>query len=342
MNWDIYSSKFDKQAIKFGLSKAQITACLEYAFNLHSKNVPIIYEQRHLSLLVGYKESYLRRVSNDPRKFYRTFSIPKKSGGKRIISEPLPSLKEIQQWVLREILYTQRFNPFAKAFIPNRSIRQNARFHVGQKIVLTIDITNFFGSIPYRDILNLFRHLGYSVSVSTILSKLCCLNGVLPQGAPTSPALSNLILNDFDKRISSFSISKQIRYTRYADDMTFSGDFDPGMVIKFVRNVLSDHNLRINSRKIQLRRPHQRQEVTGVVVNVKLQAPRALRRKLRQSVYYIEKFGFSSHLDWTKNSRANHIQHLIGVANFIIFINPEDKEALNLKNILITYLPNLE
>jgi RNA-directed DNA polymerase len=145
-----------------------------------------------------------------------------------------------------------------------------------------------------------------------------------------------------DKRISAFTRKKEVRYTRYADDMTFSGDFEPGMLVKFVRSVLRDVDLRINYEKLRVRRPGQRQEVTGVIVNEKIQAPREVRKKLRQSVYYIEKYGLISHLDKTENTRANHIYHLLGIANFILFLNPEDQEVQSYIEILRKYLPKRE
>lgn len=338
-HWVNYSESFTEHAMHKGFSPEEIDSLLSYAKNLYDKGVPIIYDQEHFSLLVGYKYKFLLKASNSPASFYRTFSIPKKSGGERIINEPLPSLKEVQHWMLEEILNKHPVSRYAKAYVQKRSIRDNARFHVNQKLVLTIDIKNFFPSLQFKKVLGVFLQIGYSLPVATILSKLCCLNGELPQGAPTSPALSNILMIKVDKRISNFSRKKGIRFTRYADDMTFSGDFEPGMVVKFVREVLKEENLRINYKKIRTRHPGQRQEVTGVVVNEKIQAPKDLRKKLRQSVYYIEKFGLASHLKKTENARANHIYYLLGVANFILFLNPSDHEARNYIEILRKYLP---
>lgn len=338
MEWQTYSNKFSEKASLNGFTSTEIEAFLSYAENLFTKKVPIIYDQKHFSLLVGYKYDYLLKISNAPDKFYRNFEIPKKNGGERAISEPLPSLKEIQHWILKEILDKCSVSGFAKAYIRNRSIRKNAEFHVNRKFVLTIDIQNFFPSLQYKYIHAFFSRLGYSLPVTTMLSNICCLNGGLPQGAPTSPALSNLLMVNTDKRIGSFIKKNDIYYTRYADDMTFSGEFEPGMVIKFVKNVLSDMDLNINERKIRVRKHGQRQEVTGVIVNEKIQSPKSIRKKLRQSVYYIEKYGLVSHLDKTENTRANHIYHLLGIATFILFLNPEDNEAKRYRTILRNYI----
>jgi len=164
--------------------------------------------------------------------------------------------------------------------------------------------------------------LGYSKSVAGLLTNLCCFNKSLPQGAPTSPALSNLIFKHADNRISGFAMKLGIRYTRYSDDITFSGNIKTGQIIKFVRKVLNEEGLSLNYSKIRLMQTHQRQEVTGITVNNKLQAPRFLRRKLRQQFYYINKFGLASHLDKTHNLSTNYIYRLLGISNFILFINP--------------------
>ena len=338
MKWENYSKEFESTALRNNFTLEEISLLLGYAKNLYDKKLPVIYDQEHLALLVGYKYEYLLKISNASRKFYRTFTIPKKSGGERKISEPLPSLKEIQHWILQEILDQLPVSRLAKAYVKKRSIRENARFHIGQKVVLTIDLENFFSSLKYKKVFLLFLHLGYSVPVSTMLSNLCCLDGSLPQGAPTSPTLSNLLMVSVDKRIFGFTKEKEIRYTRYADDMTFSGDFEPGMVIKFVGKVLSQFELKINEKKTRVRRPGQKQEVTGVIVNEKIQAPKELRKQLRQAVYYIEKYGLASHLEKTENLKANHVYHWLGIANFILFLNPNDEEALRYKKILHRYV----
>jgi len=328
MNWEKYQKEFTSKARHNHFRKEQIQQCLDYASALFNKRLPIIYDQNHLALLVGYKLQYLIKASNSPQLFYRTFTIPKKSAGTREIAEPLPSLKEIQKWILKKILNNCAFSNYAKAYISKTSIRDNARFHRGQEKVLSIDIKDFFGSIKYRKVYDVFRRLGYNKPVSTMLANLCCLDESLPQGAPTSPALSNLVAINIDKRIAGFSKKHVFRYTRYSDDLAFSGKFSVSLVINFVRNVLSSEKFSINENKIRLMHTHQRQEVTGIVTNEKLQVPRELRKKFRQEIYYIQKFGLDSHIERTQNTRSHYIRHLLGMANFIHFVNPKDEFVL--------------
>ena len=338
MKWDQYKLLFSQKAKKHNLSDEKIGKCLVYAKVLYAKKLPIIYDNEHLSLLVGYQKDFLLRATNKPKKFYRSFSIPKKSGGKRKIHEPLPSLKEIQRWILKKILSRLKISPYAKAYRITHSIKDNARFHKNQKIVLTVDMNDFFGSLKDKKVFYFFRSLNYSPSVSKTLTNLCCLNGSLPQGAPTSPTLSNLLFYRCDCRIAGYVKSKNVRYTRYADDLTFSGNFEPGAVIKFVENVIKDENLKLNKKKTKAMFLSNRQEVTGIVVNEKLQVSREIRRKIRQEIHYIRKFGLSSHLEKTENVKRNHIRHLLGITNYVIFVNPKDQEVMGYRDYLKKYL----
>ncbi len=327
MNWQEYERKFRLLAIEQDFDEAYVSRCLSYARILHENGLPIIYTPDHFSLLVGYEFSYIERAAENNKYFYRTFPIPKKAGGERIIAEPLPNLKIIQRWILDNILYKWKPSRFAKAFIPHHSIRDNARFHRNQAMVLSLDLEDFFPSIGFQRILNLFRRMGYTSALSRLLAKLCTLEGSLPQGAPTSPALSNLVTLRLDKRLGGYALKHHLRYTRYADDITFSGNFDVGKLIYFVRQVVTAEKLKLNENKTRLMEKHQRQEVTGIVVNKKLQAPRNKRRQLRQAIYYIEKFGINSHMNKLGIDKSNYLKHLMGLANHFLFLNPTDRDA---------------
>lgn len=330
MTWKQYKEKFIQEAGKADLDEDYIISCLKYAQKLFNKGLPIIYDQIHLSYLTGYSYDYLLRASNASDYFYKEYKIPKKKEGFRIINEPLTSLKEIQYWILDEILNKCKVSPNAKAYISGRSIKDNARFHRNQETLLTLDIENFFPSLHKNKVLGVFKKIGYTTSVATMLSELCCLNDFLPQGSPTSPLLSNIILNRFDKTVFSFCKEKKIRYTRYADDMAFSGTFNENTIINFVGKLLERENLALNKAKIRIRRKGQRQEVTGVVVNEKLQVPRDYRKQIRQEIYFIKKFGIMSHITRIEEKDASkHILRLIGKLNFILFINPKDEESKN-------------
>jgi RNA-directed DNA polymerase len=328
MRWDEYAVLFNDTAEKAGYDREYIESCLSYARPLYEGNLPVIYDQEHLASLVGYSKSYLLRASNRTHKFYRRFSIPKKSGGARIIAEPLPSLKEIQRWILDNILYHIEPSSSAKGFIPNRSIQDNAAPHLNQPMVLSLDIQDFFGSIKAVRVYGFYQRIGYSKQVATLLTRLCTLADSLPQGAPTSPMLSNLISLRIDHRLNGYANSQGIQYTRYADDITFSGNLRPAAIIGLVRKVLHDEGLILNEGKTRLMNRHNRQEVTGIIVNLdRIGVRRSLRRDLRKSAYYIEKQGLESHMAAIGNTRTNYPEHLLGTANFVLSVNRDDRDA---------------
>lgn len=331
MNYENYQKEFVFKAQQIGYSAENIERCLLYAKQLINKNLPVIYNASHLSGLVGYKTSYLNRAIVFTNFFYRVFKIKKSTTGFRSISEPLPSLKEIQSWILENILYQIPSSKFAKAYIPGVSLKQNLVFHRNQAQVLKLDIKDFFGNIRRPRIEAIFRHEGYSYNVSNMLSKLCTLHECLPQGAPTSAYLSNLVMRKFDESVSEICLNNEIRYSRYADDLTFSGEFNSDFIIDLVKQELKELSLELNVAKTRLMKQGQKQTVTGVVVNSKLQVDRVKRKNIRQEIYYIKKSGLNDHLKRRKITKANYISHLLGKILFVLFINPSDEEFISYK-----------
>lgn len=343
MNFSAYESKFRTAAIAAGLQEHSIASLLHYAENLNCQGLPIIYDQVHLSLLLGYEYEFLLAASNDATLFYKHYEVPKKNGGRRSIDEPLPSLKEIQSWILHEILTPASklwVSPVAKAFMPGKSLRDNARFHKRKQKVVALDISDFFPSIGFGAVMSVFQTLGYTKSVSVMLSRLCTLQGKLPQGAPTSPMLSNLFFRRTDDILFNYCRKRNIQYTRYADDLVFSGDnLKPQHLISYVKMLLSTRKLSLNEKKTKVMGRGMRQSVTGVVVNEKMQVSRDYRSTIRQEVYYCIKFGESSHFSRVKdnlpawiNSPSVYLQHLLGKINFVLQINPKDKTFAGYRN----------
>lgn len=331
MEWIEYKLKFIEVAKKNNKNEKYCRRWLEYAENLWNRGLPIIFTQEHLCALLGYDPVYVYAVSNSPLNFYHCYQIPKKNGGKRDIAEPLPNLKEIQRWILENILYSFKISPYAKAYIKGKSIKDNIRFHRRQKKVLSLDIKDFYNHLTDWMVYQLFIEAGYNEAVGMMLTNLCCLEGCLPQGAPTSAALSNILMKDFDYKIGEFCKCSKIRFTRYADDMTFSGDFNELKIISFVKKNLKGLQLSINEEKTRVRKQGQQQEVTGVVVNYKPQLAKSIRKDIRKNMYYINKYGLQSHLKYIQEERSNYLEHLFGIINYALFINPYDKEMKGYK-----------
>jgi RNA-directed DNA polymerase len=235
-----------------------------------------------LARRLGVDESALRALA--PR--YRPFAIRKRSGAERIIDEPEESLKRVQRLVLRRLLGRLRAHPAAHGFERGRSIVTAALPHTRRAVVLRLDVQEFFPSTKAERINSYFRRIGWGTEAAALLTKLCTHRGGLPQGAPTSPRLSNLVNFRLDARLAALGRAHGASYTRYADDMTFSFDADEHepivTVIRMTKHALDEEGYRLHTdRKLRVLRPHMRQTVAGLVVNERARLPRPTRRWLR-------------------------------------------------------------
>ena len=289
----------------------------------------VYWELSSLERDLGFPAGTLYAVSNRLGKHYRQVEIPKSDGSLRTLSVPDGLLKAIQRRIAQVLLSSLPVSPWAMAYRPGGSVRRNAALHVGKPLVLKLDIYRFFDSISYSMVKRLiFPEAVYSEPNRILLSMLCCYRDALPQGAPTSPAISNRILLDFDWAVGLWCREQGITYTRYCDDLTFSGDFDPQTVIAFVGQQLRNAGFLLNRNKIRLLPQSRCQNVTGVVVNRFPQASASYRRKVRQEVYYCRKFGIAGHLGRIspQEEPQTYLRRLLGRLHYILQINPEDPE----------------
>lgn len=280
----------------------------------------------------------LYSLSNRSERHYRKIALTKRSGGLRTLYTPDFLLKTVQRNILRNVLSHFPLSPFATAYREKCSTLDNARPHVEQKQILKLDIESFFDNITFIHAYRLFRKTELPIAVVTLLSRLCCYRDALPQGAPTSPAISNLIMKGFDDSMGQWCQERNIVYTRYCDDMTFSGDFDARQVKNRVSGLLYEMGFALNVRKSRLVMMDKRQTVTGIVVNQKPQLARDTRRGLRQEVYFCQRFGVTSHLMRTgafnpkvsqQEQRLRYLQSLQGKIAHLLQINPDDDEFQN-------------
>jgi len=217
---------------------------------------------------------------------YREFAIPKRAGGRRRILAPVPELKAVQRRILRRLLNGLKTHAAATGFQRGESFLSNAQRHQGQAVVIRLDIKDFFPSTEAKRVKKYFRAIGWNRKAANLLVRLCTTEGSLPQGAPTSPRLSNLVNYLLDARLSGLAAKHNAVYTRYADDLTFSFAEDRragiGWLMKVVRDIVQQEGYQLHGRrKKHVRRRHQRQEVTGLVVNDRANLPRKTRRWLR-------------------------------------------------------------
>ena len=240
----------------------------------------------------------LNRLINSISSSYHIYKISKGNGKFRVIKAPNDQLKEIQNRLLHDLFYTVMPHDVAHGFVPSRSILTNAEPHVGQRMVANFDITDFFPSTKQKMVRGVLeRHYQMDTSSAKLVASLCCLHGELPQGAPTSPHLANLAMWDADVRLLELSNEHNLNYTRYADDMTFSGEWTPEGFPKLVGQIIKDYGYRLAPHKIKFYGQHRRQMVTGLVVNEKINIPRETRKRLRAILHDMETNGVDQALE---------------------------------------------
>lgn len=293
----------------------------------------IVY--RELSSLerdLGISAKTLYAVSNNLVKHYHKAKLPKKSGGYRNLFVPDEILKDIQRQISEVLLIHMPVSRYAKAYRFGSSTLRNAGHHVGKQVVLKLDILHFFDSIRYSTVKDkVFPAEIYAEPLRILLTMLCYHKDSLPQGAPSSPAITNIILYEFDELIGQWCRERGIAYTRYCDDMTFSGDFEPVEVIRLVRAELKTLGFLLNEQKTKVQRPGQQQTVTGIVVNEKLSIPSDYRRKLRQELYYCRRYGIQEHLQkiGLEIPEDTYRMQLLGKINYVLQVHPDDKDMLD-------------
>jgi RNA-directed DNA polymerase len=219
---------------------------------------------------------------SDKSRRYTVFAIPKKSGGEREISAPISALKIIQRKLNQVLQSVYQPKPSAHGFVHERSIRTNAKVHARRRFVLNIDLKDFFPTINFGRVRGMFMGNPYfrNQEIATVLAQICCFNNQLPQGAPTSPVVSNMICARLDAKLQQLAKKHKCTYSRYVDDITFStsqtqfpsslawltddGEIELGNELL---EVISDNHFEINPEKVRLQTRNRRQEVTGLTVN---------------------------------------------------------------------------
>ncbi|WP_157308604.1 reverse transcriptase family protein [Chitinophaga tropicalis] len=317
---------------------------------LSAAGLPILHDGVGLAAAMGITLGKLRFLSYNRKveevSHYKRFYLPKKSGGRRLISAPMPQLKAAQYWVLQNILYKIPGSQSAHGFIPGRSIVTNAQQHVGKDVVINIDLRDFFPTIVYKRVKGMFCKLGYSEQIATILALLCTeperdqvmldgkeyhvanTNRHLPQGAPCSPAITNIICYRLDKRFEGLAKKFNYTYTRYADDMTFSTSGETagkaGQLLWAVKKVVKEEGFTIHPDKLKVMRKGDKKEVTGIVVNEKMSLDRTTLRKFRALLHQVSVSGFAG----KKWGNGNIVSSMEGYINYVQMVKPETGKQL--------------
>lgn len=321
-----YVDVLKTKMIDEGFSEKYTFKCTQYALNLCNKNLPIIFDIKHLSKLMGVNYSVLFFYIFNTENFYKEFKIPKKSGEYRIIDAPSLNLKKIQRWLLENLLINFPVSNCAKGFKKQTNIVDNAKIHVKKKLVYNIDIEDFFPSISFKSVYFIFYNVGYSSEVSYAFAKLVTFEGFLPQGSPCSPAISNILCVNLDETMNSLATNIGANYSRYADDMTVSTNDIPLFLTrkKAFKNIVEFYGFKLNDKKERIQYENQAQFVTGLLVNNGVQVRRALKKEVEQQIYYCEEYGIYSHLERIgMEDRSFFKEYLYGKVNFIKSVEPQ-------------------
>ncbi len=321
------------------------TSDRENSVKLRARGLPFCNNEDEIAIAMGISLGKLRFLTlKNPalaNTHYSHFPMLKSNGETRIISVPIPSLKDAQTWILHNILDKVEANDAAHGFRRHRSIVTNARPHVGKEIVVKIDLQDFFGAIDYVCVKSVFTYLGYSATAANIFSLLCTARVVnkiapeqemkysnnrkrcLPQGAATSPALSNIFCFTLDRDLSQIARDLGFNYTRYADDMTFSGDgIAPATIARLLdrlHKIITRKGFRINPDKTQILGKAQQHRVTGVIVNQKLNVSKRKLAAFRATLHQIDRDGLAGK-QW--GNSPDLLAAITGYANYVAMVNP--------------------
>lgn len=278
---------------------------------------------------LGFSARTLYGLSNSISKHYISVKIPKRNGGVRRLSIPDKALMSVQKAIAQKLLAYEPVSSYAKAYKPASNVKKNAAPHIAKPKILKLDIKDFFDNIKYSTVKDkVFPSEKYSEANRILLAMLCYHEDSLPQGAPTSPIITNIIMREFDEAVGQRFGEKNIAYTRYCDDMTFSGDFDEMQVISFVEEELKKLTLSLNRKKTHVISSSSRQTVTGITVNKKLNIPKEYKRRIRQEIFFCKKNGTEGHIEniASELSPLKYLHSLQGKINYVLQITPENEE----------------
>lgn len=260
--------------------------------------------------LIGSSEKQVRYFIYEKSRFYHSFDIPKRNGDKRLITAPTKDLKRVQRNILNNLLHQFKSHKNCYGFVKNKSIFLNANKHKNEEVIFNTDIRNFFNTITSKRVQRLLETLGFPKDTAYIITELCTFNRHLPQGAPTSPQISNLICYTLDKRLTGLANKMNIEYSRYADDITFSGSKIQRSIVNLIDKIIRKEGFKLSRDKTRFLTKANRQVVTGLIVNEKKLSIGRKKYHVLKSIIYNCKT--KSILSQNKHNHPNFKKYLLG------------------------------
>lgn len=290
-------------------------------------NLPPFSNEKELGFLIHLDPGLINIFCKGPFKYYKEYKIPKSKGGFRTIREPIEELKGIQAWILRNILDRLTPSPYATAYIKEKNISHNISPHLNNRYFICLDLEDFFPSISVRRVNKVFSLLGYCKRAARILARLCTCYLSLPQGAVTSPSLSNVIAAKLDRRIAGYTSRRNIIYTRYADDITLSSNNYRILcqALPRILNIIRSEHFKPNLEKLRVLGPRRRCSITGLVKNnseSKFGIGRRKKREMRAIMHHCL-------LNLSKDEKYCDAQSIAGWLNFLKGVDKDSFEQMD-------------
>ncbi|MCL4546167.1 MAG: reverse transcriptase family protein [Deltaproteobacteria bacterium] len=365
-DWSTHQLK-ENAIIKLGSEKANDLQ--KYTTNLKIQSLPVIFTLNHLGIITNTEYSFLYKTVCREREYvnYRMFPIKKRSGGTRFIHAVSKKLSIVQTFINNIILQSQQPHNCSYAYHPSGGIKKCAAMHCNAKWLFQFDLADFFYRINEIDVYNIFQRMGYRKLLSFELARLCTtirlprqlqsmlkqvksfslddypfynndFIGVLPQGSPTSPMLSNLAAMELDEDLYVFALKNGFIYTRYADDLTFSAiNLPQGMSIGKIRwqiiQIIRKNCFKENSNKIRIAGPGAKKIVLGLLVDGNQpRISKEMYKRIEKIFYYVNRFKFENtakHLGF--NSTFGLINHLLGLISYLKDVDSDRYGLFNKK-----------
>ncbi|WP_067028991.1 reverse transcriptase family protein [Allomuricauda sp. CP2A] len=317
----------------------------EYRERLDEKGLPLVFSIHHLCLLAGVSVTEILEICKSDRiRYYKRFKLKKKRGGFRVIQTPENTLKFLHRWILKNILNRVESHEKCFGFDKESSIVKNASAHLGQPAILKIDLQRFYDSINEKRIYGVILSFGYHPNLAVYMAKLLTVRpdsyflstfkkkesslkdklemlneGVLSQGAPTSPKLANLVCRRLDERLNKLALKNQLNYSRYADDITFSGNLvQLEKIKKTVYFIVRDENFYVNYSKTRFIKSGGNFFVTGLSIkDGVVKVPGKKKKEIEHHLYHCLKNGVINHLKSAGVSQRNFKDWLLGNIAFV-------------------------
>lgn len=328
--------------LQAGCDRAMLQRAIAEASHVESLGFTSVLTLKHLAWQSGASYLYLREIVQRKMDPYTEIQRRRRDGTQmRRISAPDPPLMAVQRWLLRKIVHKMVVHPASCAYMPGNSILLCAKKHVGASWLIKMDVHDFFHSIDERQIFYVFHKVGYNRLISLELARICTrgnlgpfLNpttlrrydiesyrslrlGALPQGAPTSGPLANVVMNNCDERLHALALEHELVYTRYADDITFSADYGfdrrrAERVVALAEDILRKRGLRPHKNKTKISPPGSRRVILGLLVDGhSVRLSKEVRHRIDEHIRGVRHFGLKEH------SRHRHFASTFGFVNHV-------------------------